>query len=170
MTPRRAPMASVTLLARNDSLDLVPMAEIQGTLALDLRGAAGMPSTPEYDESARSRLEAPHDAEVKSWAARFAQAVIESIGGDRPVSQLVRWTNAKVYQDLDRRARLIGLTRGARRTRAIRPQVRSVHVCQPHPGCAEVSVHIRHGQRSRALAARLERQGQRWVCTALELG
>jgi hypothetical protein len=35
---------------------------------------------------------------------------------------------------------------------------------------AEVSGHVRHAGRSRALAARLERRRDRWVCTALLLG
>ena len=47
-------------------------------------------------------------------------------------------------------------------------QVRSVHVSRPSPQVAEVSVHVRHGQRSRALALRLDLHQDRWVCTALE--
>lgn len=165
-------LAMVTRLvpARSDSLDAVPVAEVQGTLALDLRGASGLPATPEYDETTRSRLEATSDAEVKSWSAMFAQAVVESIGGDRPVTQLVRWTDRDVYRDLERRVQLVRLARPSGRSRVIRPQVRSVHVFQPAPGRAEISVHVRHGQRSRALAARLEWRAERWVCTALELG
>ena len=124
----------------------------------------------EYDEAVRSRVEATTDAELKAWTACFAQGVIESIGGDRPVSQLLRWTSRRVYQDLERRVQLVQLARPAGRTRVIRPQVRSVHVCQPEPGVAEVSVHVRHGGRSRALAARIELRKERWVCTALELG
>jgi len=165
-------LATVTRLvpARRDSLDAVPVAQVQGTLALDLRGSSSLPAIPEYDEATRSRLEATSDAELKTWSARFAQAVVESIGGDRPVAQLVRWTSRRVYADLERRVQLVRLARPAGRTRTIRPQVKSVHVFQPQPGCAEVSVHVRHGERSRALAARLEHRGDRWVCTALELG
>jgi hypothetical protein len=165
-------LASVTRLVPHsrDTLDAVPIAQVQGTLALDLRSASSLPVTPEYDEATRSRLEATTDAEVKTWAALFAQAVVESIGGDRPVTQLVRWTNQTVYRDLERRVQLIRLARPAGRTRVIRPQVKSVHVFQPRPGCAEVSVHVRHGDRSRCLAARLEFRSDRWVCTALELG
>jgi hypothetical protein len=165
-------LATVTRLVPQspDSLESVPVAELQGTLALDLRGSSGLPDTPEYDESTRSRLEATHEAEVKAWSARFAQAVVESIGGDRPVSQLLRWTSRTVYQDLERRVQLVRIARTDGRARVVRPQVKSVHVFLPIPGCAEVSVHVRHGQRSRALAARLERRQDRWVCTALEIG
>lgn len=165
-------IASVTNLvpAERDSLDAVPLAQVQGTLALDLRGALGVPATPEYDAGVRARVETTSEAEVKRWSAAFAQAVVEAIGGDRPVSQLVRWTSPRIYADLERRVQLMRLARPATRARVVRPQVRSVHLFRPAPDCAEVSVHVRHGERSRALAARLERRAGRWVCTALELG
>jgi hypothetical protein len=168
MTP---PSATVIRLvpAGRDTLDTVPVASVQGTLALQL-GHASLPQTPEYDADRRARVEATHEAEVKRWSAVFAQAVVEAIGGDRPVTQLVRWTDKHVYRDLERRVLLVRLARPASRARTIRPQVRSVHVFLPSPRKAEVSVHVRHGQRSRALAARLEHRVDRWVCTALELG
>jgi hypothetical protein len=108
---------------------------------------------------------------VRIWAARFAQATVEVIGGDRPVAQLLRWTDLVVYQELDRRVRILARTAPAQqRRRTVRAQVRSVHVFQPHPMIAEVSVHVRHGHRSRAIAARLERHRDRWTCVALQLG
>jgi rhodanese-related sulfurtransferase len=45
-----------------------------------------------------------------------------------------------------------------------------VHVFRPGPASAEVSVHVRHGHRSRAIAARLEQRDGRWRCVALQLG
>jgi hypothetical protein len=57
----------------------------------------------------------------------------------------------------------------AERTRPRRPeQVRSVHVCQPTPDVAEVSVVTSGGTRCRALALRLEHRRGRWLCTALD--
>ncbi len=109
-------------------------------------------------------------AGVHAWATRFAQAVVEVAGGDRPVSQLVRWTSPRVYADLDRRATVLAATRLGARARTVRPQVQSVHVSHPAADTAEVSVHVRYGRRSRALAARLELRRGRWTCTALELG
>jgi Family of unknown function (DUF6459) len=151
-----------------------PPLAIQGTLALDLGSLPGPPDhgpprTPELDPSRRSRVDRPEDAEVRAWAARFAQAVTESVTGLRPTTQLVRWTSQEVFRDLDRRAQLLRRAASAA-SRPVRPQVRSVHVCRPTDGTAEVSVHIRHGHRSRALALRLERRDRRWVCTALEFG
>ena len=147
----------------------VAMASVQGTLALDLGLVPAAPATPAL--SVVPGESKPDQHEVRAWAARFAQATVEVLGGDRPVSQLLRWTTKRVYLDLDRRVRILGRTAAAQqRVRTLRPQVQSVHVCQPEPDIAEVSVHVRHGRRSRAIAARLERHGGRWRCVALELG
>jgi hypothetical protein len=108
---------------------------------------------------------------ARDWAGRFVQAVVEVIAGDRPLQQLVRWTDERVYADLSRRVRVLGLTTtAATRHRVERSQLRSVHVFQPHPEAAEVAAHVRHGPRSRAVAARLEAVRGRWTCTALQLG
>jgi hypothetical protein len=157
----------------------VPVASVQGTLALDLSGMPGAPRpATELNvlPGARSNggPEQQRDCEhrdVHAWAARFAQATVEVLGGDRPVTQLLRWTSAVVYFELDRRTKILARTApAAQRPRRVRPQVRSVHVFCPSPASAEVSVHVRHGHRSRAIAARLERRQERWQCVALQLG
>lgn len=146
----------------------VPLASVQGTLALDIRGCLGMPRTPELRVVPESGSAVD---DVTLWSARFAQAVVEVVGGDRPLTQLLRWTTSRVYNDLGRRVRILARTSpSAQRMRTVRPQVRSVHVFQPTPESAEVSVHVRHGHRSRALAARLEIDDGRWQCTALQMG
>lgn len=162
-------LATVTRLAPpGDERETVPVAEVRGSLALAVRPVCPAPGAPELrvvDGGSREQRE------VQAWAARFAQATVEVLGGDRPLAQLLRWTTARVYQDLDRRVRILGRTAPApQRMRTIRPQVRSVHVCQPSPGTAEVSVHVQHGHRSRAIAARIERRHDRWTCVALQLG
>jgi hypothetical protein len=155
--------------ASGEDREVVPVASLQGTLALDLDRVPPAPVVPELRVVDRAASTAHR--EVRAWAARFAQAAVEVLGGDRPVSQLLRWTNAKVYADLDRRVRILGRTSPApTRLRTVRPQVQSVHVCRPAPGSAEVSVHVRHGHRSRAIAARLEHRNGRWTCVALQLG
>jgi hypothetical protein len=53
---------------------------------------------------------------------------------------------------------------------AIPTALRSVHVQHPDPDVAEVSAHVVMGRRSAAMAFRLEALGDRWLCTALELG
>ncbi len=58
-----------------------PPLAVQGTLALDLGAlpspADGPPRTPELDPTRQSRVVHLQDAEVRGWAARFAQAVTE---------------------------------------------------------------------------------------------
>lgn len=184
--PRRPPRppagwASVTYLGLGprSTARPVPLAPVQGSLALQ----SPAPSPPGVETPAPSPL-APRTPElrlvpgsrgtpddVSVWAARFAQGVVEVLGGDRPLPQLVRWTSRRVYRDLERRVNLLARSCDSeQRLRTVRPQVRSVHVCHPADGAAEVSVHVRHGHRSRALAARLELVQGRWQCTALQLG
>ena len=168
-------LATVTRLnPAGDEPEVVPVAVIAGNLALAVSPAGTAPLTPELravPDSGSPHAGSPGHEEVRLWAARFAQATVEVLGGDRPLAQLLRWTSAGVYQDLDRRVRILARTAAApQRRRAIRPQVRSVHVSHPQPDSAEVSVHVRYGDRSRALAARLERRNGRWTCVALQLG
>lgn len=109
--------------------------------------------------------------DVRPWAARLVQAVAEVIAGDRPIGQLIRWTDGAVYAELNRRVRVLGLTTTAsHRGASERASVRSVHVCNPSLRAAEVAAHVQHGGRSRAVALRLELRRGRWVCTALQLG
>lgn len=143
---------------------------VDGSLALAAPSSRPVPPVPPTPEL-RLVAGGAGGEDVHLWAARFAQAVVEVLGGDRPLAQLVRWTSHRVYVEIERRLSILARTSDAgRRLRTIRPQVRSVHVFHPTPASAEVSVHVRHGQRSRAIAARLELTRGRWQCTALQLG
>jgi len=161
--------------------DLTPAAPVQGTLALDFALPSGLPAVPRTpaltlvvggeQRPAPLAGSADRPPAPKEWAGRFVQAVVEVIAGDRPVQQLVRWTNERVYADLSRRVRILGLTtNAASRHRTERSHVRSVHIFQPDPSSAEVAAHVRHGARSRAVAVRLDAEHGRWTCTALQLG
>ncbi len=154
-----------------------PVAEVQGTLALDVVRRPGLPAqrhltaVDDVPAAAPPVTAGPPDHELQAWAARFAQAVVEVAGGDRPLPQLLRWTSPRVYAELGRRVRVMAQSRPVeQRRQTLRPQVRSVHLCRPVPTVAEVSVHVRHGRRSRAIAARLELRANRWTCTALRIG
>jgi hypothetical protein len=117
------------------------------------------------------RLITGDDSELDGFATRFAQAIVEVIGGDRGVQQLMRWTTHEVYDDLARRSNALQRTVPAsQRRRRLRAQVRSVHVSRPQPDAAEISIHVRHGQQSRAIAVRIERIENRWRCSAVEFG
>src|SRR6188472_4229658 len=105
-------------------LPRIPLTTVQGTLALDLEPHLEPPPP-------RGAPLESDEAEVELWARRFAQAAVEIVGGDRPASQLLRWTTGAVYQDLHRRALLVaragGHQPGVARVQPVRPQVRSVH-------------------------------------------
>lgn len=151
-----------------------PLASVQGTLALDLAQHDPPVAQPGgrggdvvvVDELTRRRLEL--------WSRRLAQAVVEIVSGDRPVTQLLRWTTGEVYADLARRAVLVarasGRTPGLGGTDGpvVRPQVVGVRTSMVATHAAELCVHVRHGARSRAVAARLEVRHGRWQCVALE--
>jgi hypothetical protein len=152
-------------------------APMHGALALDFPLPSGLPAVPEAPPLTLVVAEDPPASgssavpPARAWAGRFVQAVVEVIAGDRPLQQLVRWTDERVYSDLSRRVRILGLTTtAAARHKVERSHVRSVHIYQPHPGAAEVAAHVRHGPRSRAVAARLEAVRGRWTCTALQVG
>ena len=101
----------------------------------------------------------------RPWAHGFVQALTEVLGGFRPVGQLSkRVVPSVVAQVNDCRADAAGKPAGSR------PVVRSVRVNEPMPGAVEVSATVRHGERCRALALRLEGLDGRWQCTALTIG
>lgn len=114
-----------------------------------------------------------HDGlpDVDFWATKLVQVIAEVMGGDRPVGQLIRWTDGTVYAELDQRVRSLALTTSASRRHATaRASVQSVHVSVVAEEVAEVAAHVRHNGCSRALAVRLEIHRGRWICTALTLG
>lgn len=168
--PRPAP--------RRDVAPEAPLGAVQGALALDLFPRLDPPAPPAEADvlSLDASLEGRVRRDIESWAYRFTQAAVEVAGGDRPVSQLLRWTTTAVYQDLDRRAQLVARARVhgssdqpvGRRHPATRPQVMSVHSCVLSPTVVEVGSRVRHGRRSRAVAARFELDRGRWRCTALD--
>jgi hypothetical protein len=142
-----------------------PLTSVQGTLALDYGHRVRSSRGPDLRLLPGERLE------LEGFAHRFASAVLEVMGGDRGPSQLLRWTSQSVYADLCRRAQLLQrATPDDRRLRRLRGQVRSVHLYCPSPDAAELSIHVRRGERSRAIAARLELCEGRWICTALQFG
>lgn len=153
----------------------MPLASVQGTLALDVSPRYTPPAFEVADRAPvidADHVGATRRRELEAWAMRYAQAAVEIVGGDRPTTQLVRWTAGEVYADLQRRAQLVARTGGHQpgvgRVQPVRPKVLSVHASFVGPEIAETSLHVRYGPRSRALAARFERRAGRWLCTALE--
>ena len=154
----------------------VPVSSAQGTLALALLPRQAPPAPAAAPPARPGAVVTPIDRRlrhsIEEWTHRFVQAAVEIVGGDRPIAQLLRWTAPDVYADLHRRALLVaragGHQPGLSRVQTVRPRVQSVHACFISDAVVECGVHVRHGARSRAVAARFERIGQRWVCTALD--
>ncbi|NPC95939.1 Rv3235 family protein [Nocardioides sp. zg-DK7169] len=159
-----------------------PVGSMQGTLALDLVPHSEPPAVAAAHHTPPGAEVIPIDLrwrrEVEQWSHRFAQAAVEIVGGDRPATQLLRWTTRSVYADLERRALLVaragGHEPGTARVQPVRPRVLSVHACFVERTVVEAGIHVRYGERSRAVAARFELRrprheaGARWLCTALD--
>jgi Family of unknown function (DUF6459) len=105
--------------------------------------------------------------DAREWSTTLAFGLIQALLGQRPVAQLNRWVVDEV---------LVAISMYQRRSLALHGRiaipsaVRSVRVQHPNPGVAEVAAHVAIGKRSVAMAFRLEALGDRWLCTALELG
>lgn len=98
------------------------------------------------------------------FGRRLIIAVLESMGGRRSVQQLASHLSPAV---------LAGLRADGDKPRRGWSQpatLRSIRVCEPADGVAEVSAVIQTGTRFRALAARLEGLDGRWRCVKLQLG
>jgi hypothetical protein len=182
MTPLTAPAGSAHLPGDADVVPLpvpsaTPVASVQGTLALDLGPRVDVPepllppgpSGPGLDVVPVDLVRRRH---FEQHAARIGAAVVEIVGGDCPVSQVLRWTTPEVYQDLARRAHLVAAAVGRRAgsggIQSVRPHLVAMHTSFVSEQCAEVSLHVRYGARSRAVAARFELVRERWQVSALE--
>jgi len=99
------------------------------------------------------------------FARQFLQATLEALCGRRPPTQLRRWASSSLYSDLSRAA-----ARAQGDGRSSPPSVKSVRICEPADGVAEVAAVIGQGGRCRAVAARLEGVDGRWRCVHLQIG
>jgi hypothetical protein len=169
-----------------------PLRAVQGTLALGGAVLSAAPVQPVAPPTSALRgadavvVAARTRRELERWALSFGQACVEIVLGDRPSSQLVRWTSPAVYRELAYRARVVAQATvrrsGGQGRTAVRPQVRQVRVCFVEAGVAEVALTVQYGARHRALAARFElvcepgaersarHPAGHWRCTALEFG
>lgn len=160
------------------SWDDAPVHPVQGTLALDLEPRLAPPHVPEAPvlQGADTVVVAPAvRRELHRWAMTFAQACVEVVLGDRPASQLVRWTTPEIHQEIAYRAGVVAragvhAASGPGRRPVVRAQVQNVRTCFVSDDKVELAVRVKHGERSRAIAGRLEVIGGRWQCTALEFG
>jgi hypothetical protein len=102
----------------------------------------------------------------ESFGRRLLVAAFEAMSGRRPLAQLSRFVSQSVYTDL------IGDLERARHDRvwAQPPVMRSIRVCEPADGVAELAAVIQTGPRYRAVAVRLEGLDGHWRCVKLQVG
>lgn len=108
---------------------------------------------------------------LRHRAAVFMQAVAEVLTGQRAAHQIAGWFTPEVFWSLRRRLSH-GRTMDHVDRRGLRAKLASVHVSMVNDDVAELCGRIVHGERSRAIAVRLERSADhrgevRWCCTAL---
>lgn len=108
---------------------------------------------------------------LRHRCARFMQALVEVLSGERPVRQMASWMSPEVHAEL--RRRLVVGAAAPHRGRRSTARLVSVHVSMVNDQVAEVAARMVHRGRSRAIAVRLEPQptprGEMvWRCTALE--
>jgi hypothetical protein len=104
------------------------------------------------------------------WVARFLQAVVEVVASERPLTQLARWTDPQVFAEIAWRRQRVADSRAGTRSRSGRQVVATVHISRPQRAVAEVAARVTTGGRSRAVAARLDYERERWLCTAIQFG
>jgi hypothetical protein len=121
-------------------------------------------STVKARWAARPRRGLP---DAQEWSAKLALAITETLVGQRPVAQLNRWVVDEVLAAITMYQRRSLRTHGRI---AMPAALRSIRVQHPDAEVAEVSAHVVIGKRSAAMAFRLQALGDRWLCTALELG
>ena len=137
----------------------------QGVLALNLKN----PRRTGLDESfAAPRPTTSDDLPgAEQWGRRYVQVLLEVLAGQRPTTQLLRWSSTEVYSTLSKRAALSArMRRGSGPARP--PAVLSVRTCVPRDGIAETSAVVVDSGRVRAIALRMEGWDGRWRVTALE--
>lgn len=101
-----------------------------------------------------------------SSGRKLLVALLEVRAGLRPLRQLTGWLSPAVLAGLTTElARVPAPSTGVRQA-----TVKSVHVCEPADGVAEIAAVICTGARHRAIAARLEGLDGRWRCVRLQLG
>jgi hypothetical protein len=102
------------------------------------------------------------------WARRLLVGLFEARAGRRPLQQLAghlsRSVHAGLIAEFERTTSTLGAALGRTTT------LKSVRICEPADGVAEVSAVIQVGPRYRAIAARLEGLDGRWRCVRLQIG
>ena len=161
------------------SLRLVPPAH-QPTLDLQFTLANGLDVQPELparlfvidDQFSRQPTPRSELPPAGAWVARISLAMVEVYLGQRPASQLVRWTTPEILSRLQYSARVRAAHPSGHNPRSIarigRYTIASMRVIEPADGIVEATVILIGPHRPIALALRLEGLDGRWICTVVD--
>jgi len=123
-----------------------------------------VPDLSQDEGPTRARTPASALPSAHPVARALVQGLLEVLAGVRPLAQLRRGTSLELYAELEQvlldRPRVAGPRPGT-------GAVRSLHVQQRPDGVAEVCATVHRGQRTAALALRLEGRDGRWCLTEL---
>ena len=145
-------------------------------LALDW-SAASEPAAapPEQRPPVRRPITAGASADAKLAVRRFVRLCVEVLSGYRPPAHLRRWSRPAEAAEVVAQA-LVGTRRIADSRRRHRPPRRPppvavirLRLCEPRPGAVEAAVALVTGERTWALALRLELHQDSWSATVLRL-
>ncbi|MBL7256799.1 Rv3235 family protein [Paractinoplanes lichenicola] len=145
--------------------------------------ALNWPSAPEPGGRGQEQPAIPRhspiagaSADAKLAVRRFVQTCVEVLNGHRPAAHLRRLSrpmeaSAVVAQGMAAAHRVAELRRGHRRKPSRVAPVAVIHVrlCEPRPGAVEAAVALLTGERTWALALRLELHEEAWRATLLRL-
>ncbi len=139
----------------------VPIQRIRAARTVRITASAAQETVPGWSREADVGVRSTPTSDLPPAgraAQLLARALIEVLSQQRPLAQLRPYCAPDVFAGLQTRQQ-------PTRTLA---SVRTVRVCEPADGAAEVAVVARAGQRSWALAFRMEGIDGRWRITAVE--
>jgi hypothetical protein len=142
-------------------------------------GAQALSGQPAAGRVARARAAGGASGDAKLAVRRFVAMCVEVLNGYRPAAHLRRLAlpmeaAGVVAQGVSGARRVAELRRAARggSRRAMRPgpvAVLRIRLCEPRPGAVEAAVLLITGERTWAMAVRLELHQQDWAATVLRL-
>lgn len=130
-------------------------------------GVVGTPAEPTASGE-------PAAGDARRAVRRFVQLAVEVLNGHRPAAQLRRLAHPMeaskvVAQAITGAHRVNQLRRTAQVSRPSPVGVRGVRLCEPRRGAVEAAVLLETGQRTWAMALRLELHHETWTATVLRL-